>query len=1073
MRPPRLHDRGLAELIRDSEALAPIYTPEWTGAEDPHDPGRALLVLAARLVELLAERVNRVPEKNLLAFLDFVGVERAPGLAAEAPVTFQLSARVEEGQQIPVGTQVATTQSEAADAQVFETRNGFFATLAGLPFVFNILPGQDRYGVLKAITLPPAPKDLDDTTRAIDVLSPGGSNLRAVPHELYLASAALFGRPDPSDLRLDFTLANPGAGAFAVFSAAHLAWQRFNAASKQWEDIANVSYPAPIGNIASVQFAAFPGTGKSAVGGDEDFWIVGRLRTAPSALAALPILSDLRGAVATAAAPTAAPDAALFNDTPLDLSKPAFPFGERPRYGDAFHIGSAKAFGTDVASASVQITLRPYTLADLQAIFNSMAARIITTVEWQYLAAGGVWKTIGAGPSTHILEVAAIQTSLAAFQQLDALPATPATALEKNRTLFGTLGGPTAAATITFAPAADAAIGKVAGVSARWIRAVLRSQAPYGKDGFVTFSGATPVPVKPTFVPPVIEKLDIAYTYNTASIALDRITTANNFEFIRRTPPFFSAGQTLAPFVPLDAYAPDGAAGFLGGTPALYLGFDRELGTGFISLLLAFVEPRGTAQLMPETGGPRVVWEYLAASGQWKSLDVRDGTADLTSTGVVAFPSPPDSVPRTLFPDLTASRSIYWYRARLQQGHYTTPPRLTAVLTNTVMADNQQTVRTDWVLASGSGEPGQRATILLRSVLGGDIWVRENEIPTEADWRPLLEELREQAIEYGLETLPGFDDIVQPRFPGTAQQEIWVRWVRVPNFRVSGARSRHYTLEAPTGEVTFGNGREGLIPPIGKDNIVVRDLRSGGGEAANRLGTPLAIKELKSSLPFVDTVFNVSGAVGGTDAWTLERTFDLGPQAIKNRRRAVTTEDYEWVTLEVFGQVARAKALATTALDATGALVFRPGAVAIIVVPKGVERTPQPPKGLLRRIEAYLRSRAFEAIAAEILALPPTYQEVSIAATVHPRHAEEASLVERRVVQALEAFFHPLTGGERREGWPFGRSVHISEVFAAIERTPGVDYVASAAFIGAPGDAVLSVKPNVLVASGTHQMTVV
>ena len=61
------------------------------------DPGRQLIELAARLIELLAERVNRVPEKNLLAFLDLSGVERAPGVPAEAPVTFPLSPRSEEG----------------------------------------------------------------------------------------------------------------------------------------------------------------------------------------------------------------------------------------------------------------------------------------------------------------------------------------------------------------------------------------------------------------------------------------------------------------------------------------------------------------------------------------------------------------------------------------------------------------------------------------------------------------------------------------------------------------------------------------------------------------------------------------------------------------------------------------------------------------------------------------------------------------------------------------------------------------------------------------------------------------
>jgi hypothetical protein len=45
------------------------------------------------------------------------------------------------------------------------------------------------------------------------------------------------------------------------------------------------------------------------------------------------------------------------------------------------------------------------------------------------------------------------------------------------------------------------------------------------------------------------------------------------------------------------------------------------------------------------------------------------------------------------------------------------------------------------------------------------------------------------------------------------------------------------------------------------------------------------------------------------------------------------------------------------------------------------------------------------------------------------------------VEQALAGFLHPLTGGPEGVGWPFGRDVYLSDVAAALERTPGVDYV--------------------------------
>ncbi|HET9193087.1 MAG TPA: hypothetical protein VFO21_09420 [Vicinamibacterales bacterium] len=1068
MPPPKLFSATAEQLLADAQALAPVFTPEWTGAADPKDAGHALLVLAVRLMDLLSDRINRVPEKNLLAFLDLVGVEQSPGLPAEAPVTFLLSSRSPEGAQVPAGTQVATTQSETANASVFETRNAFFATPAVLGNVVNLVPGGDLYAVLSQGPLPPTPAQIADTSDAIEVLTSTSASLQPVPHELYVASAVLFGRKDPVDVQLAFTIASGGS---SVFQAAVLQWQRFDAQADQWVDIANVTYVGVTNTSATVRFNGFPGSGPSTVDGIKDVWIRGRLIPPPATLAGLPVVSQITGSVATAAAPPAAPDAALFNDTPLDLSRPARPFGERPRYGDAFHVGSAKAFGPDVASATLRITLRIYTVAEVQAIFasipNATTVTVTTTVEWQYLATGGLWKPLPSATFTHALSVTGgssptvVQTG---------------SANQKSFTLFGTLGSATPTVEIPFTPPADMATGKVGGVSGRWVRAVLRSTDPYGRDGFVTVSGTTVTAVGPTFVPPIVEKVEIAYQYSTASVALDRIATSNNFEIATRSAPVFNAGP-LKPFIPLSAYAPAGAASgppaFLDSTPGLYFAFDRSLGSAFVSVLLAFVEPHDAAQLMPETGDPRVVWEYVGPGGQWRALDVRDGTATLTSTGVVGFAAPADSTPLTVFSQLTGSQPRYWYRARLASGSFTTAPRLAAVVPNTVMTDQQQTVRDDFVLASGSGEQHQSATILRRPVLAGEIWVREDEVPSDAEIAQIIEELRARAFDAGESGAVTRADVVDQRPGPGGEPEVWVRWLRVPNFFVSGPRSRHYTLNPVSGVTTFGDGRNGLIAAAAKDNIVVRGLQSGGGEAANSAGVPLAIKELKTSLPFIDKVFNLSPAVGGTDPWGLDQIVDLGPQTIKNRGRAVSVEDYEWVTMAAFGQVARTRALATKKPAPGGVLTFKPGAVSIIIVPKGTERRPQPSRGLLRRIEAYLRQRAFGAILSEIYALPPLYTEVSIAATVKPVLPEERTVVERRIVQALEAFFHPLTGGERREGWPFGRSVHLSEVFAVIERVGGVDHVVTASFIDLPGAVRFDVNERALVASGAHQIVMV
>jgi hypothetical protein len=52
----------------------------------------------------------------------------------------------------------------------------------------------------------------------------------------------------------------------------------------------------------------------------------------------------------------------------------------------------------------------------------------------------------------------------------------------------------------------------------------------------------------------------------------------------------------------------------------------------------------------------------------------------------------------------------------------------------------------------------------------------------------------------------------------------------------------------------------------------------------------------------------------------------------------------------------------------------------------------------------------------------------------------------------VSAHLHPLTGGADGAGWPFGRAVHASELYALLDRQPGVDYVDGLRFVDPPAD---------------------
>ena len=65
----------------------PEWTPVWTDVND-NDPGITLAQVFAWLAEMLAYRMNLVPELNYIKFLQLIGIELNPAEPAQAEVTF-------------------------------------------------------------------------------------------------------------------------------------------------------------------------------------------------------------------------------------------------------------------------------------------------------------------------------------------------------------------------------------------------------------------------------------------------------------------------------------------------------------------------------------------------------------------------------------------------------------------------------------------------------------------------------------------------------------------------------------------------------------------------------------------------------------------------------------------------------------------------------------------------------------------------------------------------------------------------------------------------------------------------
>src|SRR5215216_823774 len=112
---PKLDDRRFQDIVDEAKSQIPRYCPEWTD-HNVSDPGIALIELFAWMTEQLLYRVNQVPDKLYIKFLEMIGVRLAPPVAAEVPLTFYLSAAQRGSVTIPRDTEVATVRTESSSA---------------------------------------------------------------------------------------------------------------------------------------------------------------------------------------------------------------------------------------------------------------------------------------------------------------------------------------------------------------------------------------------------------------------------------------------------------------------------------------------------------------------------------------------------------------------------------------------------------------------------------------------------------------------------------------------------------------------------------------------------------------------------------------------------------------------------------------------------------------------------------------------------------------------------------------------------------------------------------------------
>lgn len=169
IKPPNLDDRTYADIVREARSLIPQYCPEWTNLGDA-DPGMTLVQLFAWMTEMTIYRLNRVPDKTYIHFLNFIGEERRDAQPAVVPLTFQHRKEGMKVVEIPPFTRASTKQVDGGEALHYVTTAPVSVHNVNLARVVAVRAGAAP--MVREIPFTPHP----DNTKA--VLFGGGSGVQ-------------------------------------------------------------------------------------------------------------------------------------------------------------------------------------------------------------------------------------------------------------------------------------------------------------------------------------------------------------------------------------------------------------------------------------------------------------------------------------------------------------------------------------------------------------------------------------------------------------------------------------------------------------------------------------------------------------------------------------------------------------------------------------------------------------------------------------------------------------------------------------------------------------------------------
>lgn len=449
----------------------------------------------------------------------------------------------------------------------------------------------------------------------------------------------------------------------------------------------------------------------------------------------------------------------------------------------------------------------------------------------------------------------------------------------------------------------------------------------------------------------------------------------------------------------------------IAGSRAIYVGIDGVAEGTPVGLLLAVGEERDF-----DAAAPLAVDALVG--GRFEPVVSKDATRAIGESGIVSMAIAHAPSVSELF-----GRTLSWLRLTPADGS-DWRPSLAGAWLNAVWVDVSQT-QTLEVLGSSQGAPNMMVALARPPLLHDSLELRVNE-PLGDEEVDALRASDATAVLTNVEGLGGR----------------WVRWTAVDDPADAASGARVYSVDEASGEVRFGDGLHGMIPPIGRDNVVAFRYRRTEPLAPALPGQPplqVAVAA-RSALGLVTPLAGVEGAVAALDsdagapADDAERVLRFAPAMLRHRGRVLTPVDVEAIAMQLVPAIAQARCLRDG------------GALRLVIVMRGSDIAPA--RAVVRELRSALVAAmppgfgtAGSGLALAIVGARPRRLRVRARLTV--ASLDVAGAVATLASAALRARLDPAVGGDDGLGWPIGVAPDAGTIEATLIDVANLDGIAA------------------------------